>query len=160
MLNLKLQYFGHLKKNWLTGKDLDTGKDGRWEEKETTEEGTAGWHHRLNGHEFQKAPGVDDGQGSLACCSLWCLKESDTTDWLNWTELNGLVVFPYLLQSNFEFCNKGFMIWPTVRHRSCFCWLYKASSSFTAKKIINLSSILTIWWCVEWFLVKLRGCLL
>ena len=45
----------------------------------------AGWHHRLNGHEFDWIPGVGDGQGGLACCDLWGRKESDTTDWLNWT---------------------------------------------------------------------------
>jgi len=41
----------------------------------------AGWHHRLNGHEFEQAPGVGDGQGGLACCSPWGRKESDTTEW-------------------------------------------------------------------------------
>ena len=43
-----------------------------------------GWHHWLNGHEFEQAPGVGDGQGSLACCSPWSCKKSDTTEWLNW----------------------------------------------------------------------------
>ena len=47
----------------------------------------AGWHHRLDGHEFGWTPGVGDGQGGLACCDSWGHKESDTTDWLNWTEL-------------------------------------------------------------------------
>ena len=45
-----------------------------------------GWHHWLDGHEFKQAPGVGDGQGSLACCSPWGHKESDMTEWLNWTE--------------------------------------------------------------------------
>ena len=45
-----------------------------------------GWHHQLDGHEFEQAPGVGDGQGSLACCSSWSHKELDTTEWLNWTE--------------------------------------------------------------------------
>ena len=57
-------------KNWLTGKDPDAGKDWRWEEKGTTEDETVGWHHRLDGHRFEQASGVGDGQGSLACCSL------------------------------------------------------------------------------------------
>ena len=74
-------------KNWLTGKDPDAGKDWRQEEKGTTENEMAGWHHRLNGHEFEQARGVFDGQGSLACCSPWGCKELDTTEWLNWTEL-------------------------------------------------------------------------
>ena len=47
-----------------------------------------GWHHQIIGHEFEQASGVGDGQGSLACCSLWGCKESDTTEQLNWTELN------------------------------------------------------------------------
>ena len=71
-------------KNWLTGKDLDAGKDWRQEDKGTTEDEMAGRHHQLDGHEFEQVPGVGDGQGSLVCCSLWGLKESDTTEWLNW----------------------------------------------------------------------------
>ena len=58
-------------KNLLIGKDPDAGKDCRQEEKETTEDEIVGWHHRLNGHEFEQALGVCDGQGSLACCSPW-----------------------------------------------------------------------------------------
>ena len=84
-LMLKLQYFGHLK-NWLIGKDPDAGKDWRQEKKGITEDEMVGWHHRLDGHEFEQAPGVDDGQGSLVCCSPWDLKESDMTEQLNWTE--------------------------------------------------------------------------
>ena len=45
-----------------------------------------GWHHRLNGHEFEWTPGVGDGQGGLACCNSWGHRESDMTEWLNWTE--------------------------------------------------------------------------
>ena len=64
-------------------KDLDAGKDSRQEEKGMTEDEMVGWHHRLDGHEFEEALGVGDGQGSLACCSPWGLKESDTTEQLN-----------------------------------------------------------------------------
>ena len=71
-------------KNWLTGKDPDAGTDWRWEEKGTTEDEMVGWHHRLYGHEFEQAPGVGDGQGSLACCSPWGHKDSDTMERLNW----------------------------------------------------------------------------
>ena len=74
-------------KNWLIWKDPDAGKDWRWDEKGMTEDEMVGWHHRLNGHEFQPASGVY-GQGGLACFSPWGCKESDTTEWLNWTELN------------------------------------------------------------------------
>ena len=74
-------------KNWLIWKDPDAGKDGRQEEKGTTEDEMVGWHHWLNGHGFGWTPGVGDGQGGLVCCSSWGCKELDTTEWLNWTEL-------------------------------------------------------------------------
>ena len=73
-------------KNWLIGKDLDAEKDWRQEEKGMTEVEMVGWHHWLNGHEFEQAPGVVDGQGSLPCCSPWGRKELDTTEQLNWTK--------------------------------------------------------------------------
>ena len=66
-------------------KDPDAGKEWRREKKGTTEDETVRWHHWLNGHEFEQTPGDSEGQGSLACCSPWCLKESDTTEWLNTT---------------------------------------------------------------------------
>ena len=72
--------------SWLIGKDPDAGEDWEQEEKGTTEDETVGWHHRLNGHEFEQTPGVGDGQGSLACCSPWGRKESDKVS--GWTELN------------------------------------------------------------------------
>ena len=87
MLKLKLQYFGYL--IWRTdsiGKDPDAGKDWR-QEKGMIEDEMVGWHHQLDRHEFEQAPGVGDKQGSLVCCSPWGGKESDTTDWLNWTAL-------------------------------------------------------------------------
>ena len=74
-------------KSWLIGKNPDAGKDWRREEKGTTEDEMVGWHHRLNGPEFEQAPGVGDGLGGLACCSLWGRKEWDTTEQRNWTEL-------------------------------------------------------------------------
>ena len=61
-------------KNGLTGKDPDAGKDWRQEDKRTTEDEMVGWHHQLNGQEFEQALGVGDGQGSLACCSPWGCK--------------------------------------------------------------------------------------
>ena len=72
-------------KNWLLGKDPDAGKDWRQEEKGMTEDEMVGWHHQLDGHEFEQALGVGNGQGGLACCSPWGRKESDRTEWLNWT---------------------------------------------------------------------------
>ena len=76
ILKLKLQCPGHLM--WRTdslGKDPIAGKDWRQEEKGTREGDIVGWHHRLNGHEFEQAPGVGGRQGSLACCSPWGHKE-------------------------------------------------------------------------------------
>ena len=65
-------------KNWLIGKDPDAGKDSGQEEKGMTEDEMVGWHHWLNQHEFQQAPGVGDEQGSLVCCSPQGHKTSDT----------------------------------------------------------------------------------
>ena len=74
-------------KSWLIEKDSDAGGDWGQAEKGMTEDEMAGWHHRLNGHEFEWTPGVGDGQGCLACCDSWGRKESDMTEGLNWTEL-------------------------------------------------------------------------
>ena len=71
-------------KSWLIGKDPDAGRDWRQEEKGTTEDEMAGWHHRLDGHEFEWTLGVGDGQGGLACCDSCGHKASDTTERLNW----------------------------------------------------------------------------
>ena len=70
-------------KSWLVTKAPDAGKDWRQEEKGATEDETVGWHRPLNGHEFEKALGIGDGQGGLACCSPWGHKEFDTTEQLN-----------------------------------------------------------------------------
>ena len=70
-------------KSWLIRKDPDAGKDWRQEEKGTIEDEMVGWHHWLNGHEFEQAPGDGEGQGSLACCSPCGRKESDITERLN-----------------------------------------------------------------------------
>ena len=96
MMKLKLQYFGLLIRRTDSfentpkkkRKHPDAGKDWRQEEKGMTEDEMVGWHDRLNGHEFEQAPGVGDGQGGLACCRPWGCKELDMTEWLNWTELN------------------------------------------------------------------------
>ena len=76
-------------KIWLIGKDPDAGKDWGQEEKGMREDE----HHWLKGHGFGWTPGVSDGQGGLAWCSSWCCKESDMTEWLNWTELNTSFLF-------------------------------------------------------------------
>ena len=81
-------------KSWLIGKDSDAGRGWGQEEKGTTEDEMAGWHHWLDGCGFGWTPGVGDGQGGLACCDSWGRKESDTTERLNWTELNYLTSCP------------------------------------------------------------------
>ena len=69
-------------KNWLTRKDLDSGKD--WRRRKGLQDKIVGWHHRLNGYEFEQAPGDGEGQESLVCCSPWGHKELDTTEQLNY----------------------------------------------------------------------------
>ena len=87
-LMLKLQYFGKPDaKNWLIGREPDAGKDWRRDEKVMTEDEMVGWHHWLSGYEFEQAPGLDERQGSLTCCSPWGHKYLDTAEWLNWPEL-------------------------------------------------------------------------
>ena len=71
-------------KSWLIGKNHDAGRDWGQEEKGTTEDEMAGWHHWLDGRESEWTPGVGDGQGGLTCCNSWGREESDTTEWLNW----------------------------------------------------------------------------
>ena len=73
-------------KNWLIGKDPGAGKDWWQEEKEKAEDEMVGWHHQLDGHEFEQAPGNSGGQGSLMCCSPWGLKQLDMTEWLKLRE--------------------------------------------------------------------------
>ena len=71
-------------KSWLIGKDSDVGRDWGQEEKGMTQDEMAGWHHRLDGHEFVWTLGDGDGQGGLACCDSWGRRESDTAERLNW----------------------------------------------------------------------------
>ena len=90
-------------KSWLIGKDPDAGRDWGQEEKGMTEDEMAGWHHRLDAHEFGWTLGVGDGQGGLACCDSWGHKEWDTTKRLKGTHVIPLnhaclckaQVFPY-----------------------------------------------------------------
>ena len=69
-------------KSWLTGKDPDAGKDLKAGGEGGNKGEMVGWHHQLNGHEFEQAPGDGEGQGSLVCCNPWFSKELDTTEWL------------------------------------------------------------------------------
>ena len=83
-------------KNGHFWKDPDAGKDWWQEEKGTTEDEMVGWHQWLNGHEFEWAPGIGDGQGSLVCYSPWSHKESDMTEQLKWTELKSEFIWKIL----------------------------------------------------------------
>ena len=86
-------------KSWLFGKDPDAGRGWGQDEKGTTEDEMAGWHHQLDGHEFDWTPGVGDRQGGLASCSSWGHKELDTTEW---TELMILLPFTLLFWVRFH----------------------------------------------------------
>ena len=133
MLKLKLQYFGVSRvwsfnphaKDWLIGKDPDAGRDWGKEEKGMIEDEMAGWHHWLDGHESEWTPGVGDGQGGLACCNSWGRKESDMTEWLNWTENQSNIQKEVLGQ------------WPWAQRSAkfccsqCFCCCFSFSFLFT-----------------------------
>ena len=82
-------------KIWPIRKDSDAGRDWGQEEKVTTEDEMARWHHWLDGHEFEWTPEIGDGQGGLACCNSWGHKQLDTTERLNWTEPNAEEEKPY-----------------------------------------------------------------
>ena len=108
-------------KSWLIGKDSDAGRYWRQEEKRTTEDEMAGWHHWLYGHEFEWTLGVGDGQGGLACCNSWGREEFDTTERLNWTEPNWTQhESPTSIWSSAQACNgpnKKEAIWNVVLER-------------------------------------------
>ena len=93
-------------KSWLIWKDLDAGQDWRQQEKGTTENEMVWWHHHLNGHKLGYTPGVGCGQEGRACCSLCSHAELDTTEQLNWTELNCAVVWTFFAIEN----NKIFLL--------------------------------------------------
>ena len=147
MLKLKLQYFGqwckeltHLIRPWYLER-LKVGGEGDGE-------GWDGWMASLpqwtrvwvNSASWwwTGRPGVLQSMGSQRVGDDWATE-------LNWTEWYS--VFRYFLQLKSEFGSKEFMIWATVSSQPCFLWLYRASPFFAAKNIINLISILTIWWC-------------
>ena len=120
-------------KSWFTGKDSDAGRDWGQEEKGTTEDEMAGWHHWLDGRESEWTPGVDDGQGGLACCDSWGRKESDTTERLNWTEFH--LTLMYVL-----FCVCIFLhIWKWTQRAWVTC--SGIQSLLSASKVYALSTV-------------------
>ena len=108
-------------KNWLIGKDPDSGKDWRQEEKGTEDE-MLGWHHQLDGHEFEQALGVHHGQGSLACCSPW-----DHRVGHHWaTELNWTLCVPLHLAKQWHYSlslHPKFLLWMSIQHW-CRGWVF------------------------------------
>ena len=107
-------------KSWLTGKDSDAGRDWGQEEKGTTEDETAGWHHRLNGHEFEWTLGVGDGQGGPECCDLRGRKESDRTEQLNWTDLRTKSV--WMIQQMWYHYWSSFLFPKTKTDKNILVW--------------------------------------
>ena len=106
-------------KKWLIGKDLDAGKDWRQEEKGTTEDEMVGWHHWLDGHEFEQALGVGDRQGSLVCGSPWCHKESYTAEWLNelnWNKYSNKILFLKWLSASTAGGAVSILVWELRSH--------------------------------------------
>ena len=107
-------------KKWLIRKDCDAGKDWRQEEKGTTEDKMVEWHHQLSGHEFKQAPGVGNGQGSLACCSPWGRKESEMTEQLNWTAVaTGLEKVSFHSNPNERQCQRMLKLPHNCTHLTC-----------------------------------------
>jgi len=125
-------------KSWLIGKDPDAGRDWGQEEKGATEDEMAGWHHWLDGHEFEWTPGVGDGQGGLVCWDSWGLKESGTTEWLNWTELKEANNFILMLRERNE-------SW------TYFCDLYETLTITEAIIFLNTRHK------VDWLIEKMHG---
>ena len=85
-------------RSWLIGKDSDAGRDCGQEEKGTTEDEMAGWHHWLDGRKSEWIPGVGVGQGGLACCDSWGRKELDMTEWLIWPVHSFIICIEYFLE--------------------------------------------------------------
>ena len=151
-------------KSWLIGKDPDAGRDSGQEEKGTTEDEMAGWHHQLNGHQFGWTLGVGDGQGGLACCDSWGRKELDMTGWLNWTEMIHTHIHIYIHIHihipllNFLPIGRGFKGWftiiflslsfPLINNLSLFVHSKEDTRNQSKKKIMRTIS-LKWYWTVE-----------
>ena len=129
-------------KSWVIGKDPDAGRDWRQEEKGMTEHEMAGWHHRLDGHEFEWTPGDCDGQGGLACWDSWGRKKSDMTEQLNWTELNS--TFHLLVQTlvTFLLCVWQWTKKGKVEKRGkCYKWEVRESFRDKGWKVVKKGCI-------------------
>ena len=139
-------------KSWLIGKDSDAGWDWGQEEKGTTEDEMAGWHHWLNGRESDWTLGVGAGQGGLTCCDSWGRKESDTTERLNWTELHYFTMVTLTL----PWCKTLFLLclrYPLPHWTSqeiinflMIFWILIQTAGYDNKEPILSSGI----WCTFW----------
>ena len=134
-------------KSWLIAKDSDAGRGWGQEEKGTTENEMAGWHHELDGRESEWTVGVDDGQGGLVCWDSWSLNELDMTEWLNWTELNGLVLFPTFFNLSLNLAIRSWWSEPQSDPSLVFSD-YIELLSLAAKIIINLTLYLMYINCI------------
>ena len=128
--------------SWLIGKDSDAGRDWGQEEKGTTEDEMAGWHHWLDGRECEWTPGVGDGQGGLACCDSWGRKELDTTEWLNWCYIINICVYTDVYCSVAKSCPT--LCDPTnyIQHAKLLC------PSPSPRVCSNIWVHILIWWYV------------
>ena len=133
-------------KSWLIGKDSNAGRDWGQEEKGTTEDEMPGWHHWLDGYESEWTPGVGDGQGGLACCDSWGRKESDTTERLNWTELNWIFHCVYVPQLSYPFA-----CWWTSRLLLCPGYCKQCCGEHWGTRVSFNSGFLSVyaqqWYC-------------
>ena len=125
MLKLKVQYFGHLMRRVDSLEKTDAGREWWQEEKGTTEDERAGWHHQLDGHEFEWTLGDGDGQGGLAHCDSWACRGSDTTERLNWTELTEQLTLYILSYTSAA----TYLIQTTLLHQWALCCLLPTTAT-------------------------------
>ena len=169
MLKLKLQYFGHLMRRVDSLEKTDAGRDWGQEEKGKTEDEMAGWHHRLDGCEFEWTPEVGDGQGGLVCCDSWGHKELDMTEWLKWIEwyiqtkvLSSMAlhrlcwgILFWMQQETIKGLGRG-LTWAGLCYSSCWVlresWIECLSSPLDAGTIVFCCLFTyTYQWCSSWF---------
>ena len=125
-------------KSWLIGKDCDAGRDWGQEEKGTTEDEMAGWHHWLDECESEWTPGVGDGQGGLACCNSWGRKESDTTERLIWSDL--IYIYTWVTHTHYIHI---YIYTHTHTHTHTYIYIY--SFSYSSKMFSFLK-----WTKIQW----------